>query len=49
MIKDLSVRSRMEMSKFLQQPVHLFLQVKVKKWTESNKGMYERIGLDFDA
>ncbi len=28
---------------------HLMVQMQVKKWTESNKAMYERLGLDFNA
>lgn len=48
MLKDLGIRSRREIGKFLQQEVHLFLTVKVKKWDES-QAMFERIGLEFDA
>ena len=50
MIKDLGTKSRAEMKKFLGCNVHLFLKVKLtKSWTESSSGMYERLGLDFNA
>eukprot|EP00960_Hanusia_phi_P035970 752060-Hanusia_phi.AAC.7 len=50
MIKDLSTRSRLEMMKFLECTVHLFLKIKLKKgWTDNNQAMYDRLGLDFNA
>ncbi|EKX52370.1 hypothetical protein GUITHDRAFT_84828 [Guillardia theta CCMP2712] len=50
MIKDISTRSRVEMMKFLECTVHLFLKVKLRKgWTDNNQVMYDRLGLDFNA
>jgi len=49
MIKDLGIRSRREIGKFLDKEVHLFLKVKVKKWTDDSPVMYEKMGLEFNA
>ena len=36
--------------RFLERPVHLFLNVRAKKgWTDASRSMYEKLGLDFNA
>lgn len=49
MIKKIGEKSRMELTKLLETPVHLFLFVKVKQnWTE-DRAQYSDWGLDFNA
>jgi GTP-binding protein Era len=47
MIKQLSVDARSELSRMLDQPVHLFLFVKVKEGWGDDPERYRDIGLDF--
>jgi GTP-binding protein Era len=47
MIKQLSVDARRELSRILEQPVHLFLFVKVKEGWGDDPERYRDIGLDF--
>jgi GTPase len=48
-LKWIGQKSREELAKLLDRPVHLFLFVKVnEKWTD-DRGLYTQFGLDFDA
>jgi GTP-binding protein Era len=48
-LKWLGEQSRKELAEILDRPVHLFLHVKVKENWAEERGLYQSLGLDFDA
>jgi GTP-binding protein Era len=48
-LKWIGEQARKELAEILGQPVHLFLHVKVKENWAEERGLYNDLGLDFDA
>lgn len=48
-LKWIGKTARQELSELLGRPAHLFLHVKVKAGWSEDRGLYQDIGLDFDA
>ena len=48
-LKWIGEQSRKELTEILDRPVHLFLHVKVKENWAEERGLYNDLGLDFDA
>ena len=48
-LKWIGQASRLELARILDQSVHLFLYVKVKQNWSEERGLYQALGLDFDA
>jgi GTP-binding protein Era len=48
-LKWIGEQSRKELAEILDRPVHLFLHVKVKENWAEERGLYNDLGLDFDA
>lgn len=48
-LKSIGQASRRELAAILDRPVHLFLHVKVKENWSDDRGLYQAMGLDFDA
>jgi GTP-binding protein Era len=48
-LKWIGKASREELSKILDRPIHLFLHVKVKSGWAEDRGLFQDLGLDFDA
>ena len=48
-VKWIGEQARKELAEILDQPVHLFLHVKVKENWAEERGLYRDLGLDFDA
>jgi GTPase len=48
-LKWIGKASREELAKILDRPIHLFLHVKVKSGWAEDRGLYQDLGLDFDA
>ena len=48
-LKWIGKASREELAKILDRPIHLFLHVKVKSGWAEDRGLFQDLGLDFDA